>query len=82
MPSMSVFLLFFAAAAAVPDNASRAVGQRSVGARAEATATVRIVSGARVALSETQDSALPSLQSSSIRAEDGSLRPARLVEFN
>jgi hypothetical protein len=33
-------------------------------------------------MSEAQDADLPALQASSIRAESGELRPARLVEFN
>ncbi len=82
MSSMSALLLFFAAAAGVPDATSVTGGERSIGARAIATASVRIVSGATISMSEAQNEALPAIQPSSIRAEDGSLRPARLVEFN
>ena len=82
MHSMSAVLLFLAAAAAAPTSASDGGGRPDVGASATATVSVRIVSGARIAMSEVQDDELPAIQASSIRAEDGNLRPARLVEFN
>ena len=82
MSSMSAVLFFLAAAAAAPTPASDGGGRPDVGASATATVSVRIVSGATISMSEAQDEALPAIQPTSIRAEDGSLRPARLVEFN
>ena len=82
MHSMSALLLFLAAAAAASDSVPNGGGSPDIGARATATVSVRIVSGARIAMSEVQDDELPAVQASSIRAEDGNLRPARLVEFN
>ena len=81
MHSMSALLLFLAAASA-PDSAVTNRLPAYVGDRATATVSVRIVSGARIVMGEAQDAELPAIQPSSIRAEDGSLRPARLVEFN
>jgi hypothetical protein len=82
MSVMSAFLLLLAAAASAPDAPSvRQTGQ-AAGARATGSASVRIVSGARVSMGEAQDAGLPAIQASIIRTEGGTIRPARLVEFN
>lgn len=82
MPAMSALLLFLAAAASSPDAASSRRGEPAASARATGSASVRIVSGARISMSGIQDSALPEFQSSTFRDRDGSLRAARLIEFN
>jgi hypothetical protein len=79
---MSAMLLFLAAAASAPDASASPRTDTVAGARAAATVSVRIVSGARIAMSEAQDADLPAIQASSVRTEEGALRPARLVEFN
>ena len=73
-------LLLAAAATAVPAD-SRTASAHYTGARAEGRVAVTIVAGARVAAGESQDLSLPALQDSSIRAANGSVSPARLVEF-
>ena len=82
MPVMSALLLFFAAAANAPDASASPRTDTVAGARATASVSVRIVAGARISMSEAQDSNLPSIQASGIRREGGGLSPARLVEFN
>ena len=82
MSAMLTAFLLAAAAASGPDASATPRQSPSVGARATATVGVRIVSGARISMSEQQDSNLPALQQSSVRVEGGGLCPARLVEFN
>jgi len=67
---MVVFALA-AAAAATPASSSRIVEQ--------ARASVRIVSGSRVKLG--QESAEAQLRKTRFRELDGTVRPAKLVEF-
>ena len=82
MPEMSALLLFLAAAASAPDATVSRRSEPAAGARATGSASVRIVSGARISMSDRQDAGLPAIQASSIRERDGSFRAARLVEFN
>jgi hypothetical protein len=82
MPVMSALLLFLAAAAGAPEATASGRSEPAPGAHATGSVSVRIVSGARIKMSEAQDSGLPAIQASSIRERDGSLRTARLVEFN
>ena len=80
MAAMTLDLLLLAAAAAtapVPDQGSAPYA----GARAEGRVTVQILAGARISASEVQHPALPPLQDSIVRTPNGSLGPARLVEF-
>lgn len=51
------------------------------GARGAGRATVTIMAGARIAAGEVQQSTVPAVQDSSVRAPDGEAAPARLVEF-
>ncbi|QIL01539.1 hypothetical protein G7078_01190 [Sphingomonas sinipercae] len=68
---MMVVFALAAAAAATPSPPSRIVEQ--------ARASVRIVSGSRVKLG--QESAEAQLRKTQFRELDGTLRPAKLVEF-
>ena len=79
---MSAFLLFLAAATSAPDAPSVRRSNPGVGVRATASVSVRIVGGARVSMGEAQDAGLPAIQASIIRTDGGTIRPARLVEFN
>ncbi|QIK96984.1 hypothetical protein G7076_11630 [Sphingomonas sp. HDW15A] len=79
---MSVLLLFLAATASPQDVSAMRRSEAATGTRATASVSVRIISGARISSSESQDAGLPLIQASSIRTEGGELRPARLVEFN
>ena len=71
---VSAFLFAVASPAAQPGAAAQS-------ARAQATAAVQIISGARIAASERQDQGLPELVDGSVRLADGRSAPARLVEF-
>jgi hypothetical protein len=82
MPVMSALLLFLASAATSPDASVSRRSEPAAGARATGSVSVRIVRGAHISMSEVQDASLPEIQPSSVRERDGSLRAARLVEFN
>lgn len=76
MPAMPLDLLFLAAiAAAPPQPAPRPV------ASAMAQVSVRIVSGARVELGKSASAPGHSVRHGIVTVEDGTKRPARLVEF-
>ena len=81
MTAMIVELLLLAASTATSPEGSRSGPASYAGARAEGRVAVQILAGARVAAGEAQDSALPPVQDSSVRAANGSISPARLVEF-
>ena len=70
-------MLFLAAAIAAGAPASNRPVPAVV---AEATATVRIVSGVRLKLDSPTNADAPPARDSKLRA-DGKLRPARLIEF-
>lgn len=82
MPAMSALLLFLAAAANAPDAAESRRGEPVASDRATGSVSVRIVSGARISMSGERNSALLEFQPSTFRDRDGSLRAARLIEFN
>ncbi len=50
-------------------------------ARAQATASIRIITAARVHLGPSRNSGEQQLVRAAVRIEDGSRRPALLVEF-
>ena len=81
MAAMFLELLLLATATTASTTDSRPDSGAYAGARAEGRVAVRIVAGARIAAGESQHIALPALRDSSIRAADGSVSPARLVEF-
>jgi len=69
-------LLYLAAAVAAPEPPS----SRPVPVAAQATATVRIVSGVRLKLDSPTNPGAPPAHDSKVTTEDGQ-RPARLIEF-
>ena len=81
MAAMTTGLLLLAAAATFASPDSPTTAATYTGARAEGRVSVTIVAGARIAAGESQETSLPALRHSSIRAADGSVSPARLVEF-
>lgn len=78
---MAAMILELALLAAAAPNVPAASGAQAPSARAEGRVAVRIVSGARLAAGEQQDSALPPLSDSLVRTSGGGTAPARLVEF-
>lgn len=70
-------MLLYAAAIAASAPAS---GRPAPAVVAEATATVRIVSGVRLKLDSTINADAPVAHDSKVKAE-GKLQPARLIEF-
>ena len=68
-------LLALAAAQSAP------AGPASTGVKVSAQASVRILSGARVTLGERAEGQPYVVSKASVRVEDGSRRPAQLVEF-
>ena len=81
MAAMTFGLLLLAAAATPVSTDSRPQPAPHAGARAEGRVAVTILAGARISAGESQHAALPAIQDSSIRAANGSVSPARLVEF-
>ena len=67
-------LLAMAAATPAPSPARPAVS-------AQATATVRIVNGAAIRFGQSANAGSWTLTRAQVRVEDGSHRPARLIEF-
>jgi len=73
-------MLWFAAAAA----ALSAPAQPSVWSRpavAQATATIRIISGVSLKLDAADNAGAPRARVGKVRTEDGVVRAARLIEF-
>lgn len=70
-------MLLFAAAIAASGPASSRPARPVV---AEATATVRIVSGVQLKLDSAMNAGAPPAHDSKVKAE-GKLQPARLIEF-
>lgn len=79
MAALTALLLAATAPVAPADGGTRF--EARTGATASAQATVRIVSGTRVILGKAADSGSFHLTKASVRIEDGSRRPAKLVEF-
>lgn len=76
MPAMPLDLLFLAAIAATPpEPAPRPV------VSAMAQVTVRIVAGARIELGKSANTPGHSVRHGTVTVEDGTKRPASLVEF-
>ena len=71
-------LVALAAAAAVPTDQPTA---RPAPGFARATATIRILSGTTIRFSEVERTAPDTLRETRVRASDGSIRTARVVEF-
>lgn len=76
MPAMPLDLFFLATiAATTPEPAPRPV------VSAMAQVTVRIVTGARVEMGKSASASGHAVRQGTVTVEDGSKRPARLVEF-
>jgi hypothetical protein len=54
---------------------------RPTGAVVQATATIRVISGVALKLDAPSNPGAPRSRNSLIRASDGSLTPAKLIEF-
>jgi hypothetical protein len=52
-----------------------------VGASAQATATIRVLSAVQIKFSSTGTDGVPPLRDATVRTADGTLQPAKLVEF-
>ena len=80
---MGWLLPVLAVAGAFPAAAAPALPSLSAttAARAPAQASVRIVSGAQVVLGKSADAGPYLISKASVRVEDGTRRPAQLVEF-
>lgn len=78
---MGLSLAFAFLAAAAPGGSAASPTHVPVKAVVAAKATVRILSGARVKLSDLNEADGHRLNPATITAEDGSKRPAQLVEF-
>jgi len=63
-------------AAAAPDSAQRT----ATGATVQAQATIRIISGVRLSFGEERNQDAPPARATILRTE-GSVQPARLIEF-
>ena len=68
-------LLATAALAATPPQ------PRPVSASVQATATIRVISGVQLKLDGTNNPGAPSPRDSNIKSADGSVQPAKLIEF-
>ena len=75
---MAILAVLAALAAAQPATQS---GAPATSVKVSAQASVRILSGARVKLGESAQGEPYVVSKASVRTEDGSRRPAQLVEF-
>jgi hypothetical protein len=71
--------MLWIAAAALAASAPEAA--RPAPVVAQATASVRIVSGVRLSLDSPANRGAPPAHDSRVKTEDGKTRPARLIEF-
>ena len=75
------FILLAAATAPGSGSLSAPAFTATTGAKASARATVRIVAGTRVRLGESANVDTYLVSNSTVRDETGTIRPAKLVEF-
>jgi hypothetical protein len=69
-------------AAAIAASAPSTAPSASVGAAAQATATIRVISGVRLSFSgEQQDVDIPRPRQTVITTADAQQQPAKLIEF-
>jgi len=76
--AIAMFLLAAAIAAATAPAGSTA---SSPVVEVQATATVRILSGVRLKLDSSSNAGAPPAHDSAVTAKDGTVQPARLIEF-
>ena len=69
------------AAAALATSLAAPSPPRPTGAVVQATATIRVISGVALKLDAPANPGAPPSRNSLIRASDGSLTPAKLIEF-
>jgi hypothetical protein len=80
MPGL-ITLSLLAAAIGGSADAPKAIGSPSTRVSVSARASVRILPGARVSFDDAARSEGQALTAATVTAEDGSRRPAKLVEF-
>jgi hypothetical protein len=81
MESVTSLMMFLLAAAALAGSSSATLqSSRPAAVVAEATVTVRIVSGVRLKFDSPTNEGAPPPHDSKVRTE-GNVRPARLIEF-
>jgi hypothetical protein len=68
-------ILYASATLLTPD------AQPRVSATAQATATIRVVEGVRVKLDGSHNKDVPSARATVIKESDGSLNPAKVIDF-
>lgn len=73
---MSLLLALAALAAATADQPAARPG-----ASAQATATIRVLSGSAIRFEEVEKDSPASLRDTQVRSSDGSLQTVRVVEF-
>jgi hypothetical protein len=75
-----IAMLWIAAAAALAATPPDQGGWRPM-AGAQATASIRIISGAALKLDAADNQGAPKAHDSKVTTEEGLVRPARLIEF-
>lgn len=74
-------MLWIAAAAALAASPAQPSGWHPSAAAAQATASIRIISGVTLRLDAVDNVGAPTAHDSKVTTQDGMVRPARLIEF-
>ena len=74
-------MLWIAAAAALAATPAQTGGWRPSAVAAQATASIRIISGVQLKLDASENAGAPLAHDSQVTTEEGQVRPARLIEF-
>lgn len=74
-------MLWIAAAAAFAASPAQTGGWRPSSSAAQATASIRIISGVELKLDAVENLGAPAAHESKVTTEEGQVRPARLIEF-
>ena len=81
MDSVTVPAMMWIAAAAALAATPVQQGEWHASATAEATVSMRVISGVVLKLDAAHNDGAPAARESRVRTEDGLVRPARLIEF-
>ena len=76
-----IAMLWMVAAAALAATPADEGGWKPTGVAAQATASIRIISGVRLSLASAENPGAPAAHDSKVTTEEGLVRPARLIEF-